>query len=152
MRAIAERLVECGLTMHPEKSKIVYCQDSNRTERFLNVQFTFLGFTFRPRKAMSKQRRLFTSFLPGVSSDAVKRMRKVVRGWRIPRQTPATLAELAQQYNSVIRGWWDTTERSIKLRCESPFNILIASLSSGPDASTRRCRGTSGAAWNGSAG
>src|ERR1043166_4983579 len=84
MRAIAERLVECGLTMHPEKSKIVYCQDSNRTERFLNVQFTFLGFTFRPRKAMSKQRRLFTSFLPGVSSDAVKRMRKVVRGWRIP--------------------------------------------------------------------
>ena len=56
---------------------------------------------------MSKQRRLFTSFLPGVSSDAVKRMRKVVRGWRIPRQTPATLAELAEQYNSVIRGWWE---------------------------------------------
>ena len=56
---------------------------------------------------MSKQHRLFTSFLPGVSADAVKRMRKVVRGWRIPRQTPATLAELAQQYNSVIRGWWE---------------------------------------------
>src|SRR5674476_409785 len=67
----------------------------------------FLGFTFRPRKAMSKQHRVFTSFLPGVSTDAVKRMRKVVRGWRIPRQTPATLAELAKQYNSVIRGWWE---------------------------------------------
>jgi group II intron reverse transcriptase/maturase len=107
MRSIAERLAECGLTMHPEKSKIVYCQDSNRTECFPNVQFTFLGFTFRPRKAMSKQHRLFASFLPAVSSDAVKRMRKVVRGWRIPRQTPATLAELAQQYNSVIRGWWE---------------------------------------------
>jgi len=107
MRSIAERLAECGLTMHPEKSKIVYCQDSNRTEPFPNVQFTFLGFTFRPRKAMSKQHRLFTSFLPAVSSDAVKRMRKVVRGWRIPRQTPATLAELAEQYNSVLRGWWN---------------------------------------------
>ena len=105
MRSIAERLAECGLTMHPEKSKIVYCQDSNRTDCFPNVLFTFLGFTFLPRKAMSKQHRLFTSFLPGVSSDAVKRMRKVVRGWRIPRQTPATLAELAEQYNSVIRGW-----------------------------------------------
>ena len=34
MRSIAERLAECGLTMHPEKSKIVYCQDSNRTESF----------------------------------------------------------------------------------------------------------------------
>jgi hypothetical protein len=85
----------------------VYCQDSNRTDCFPNVLFTFLGFTFRPRKAMSKQHRLFTSFLPGVSSDAVKRMRKAVRGWRIPRQTPATLAELAQQYNWVIRGWWE---------------------------------------------
>ena len=51
--------------MHPEKSKIVYCQDSNRTEYFPNVQFTFLGFTFRPRKAMSKQHRLFHQFLAG---------------------------------------------------------------------------------------
>jgi RNA-directed DNA polymerase len=107
MRSIAERLAECGLTMHPEKSKIVYCQDSNRTESFPHVQFTFLGFTFRPRKAMSKQHRVFTSFLPAVSADAVKRMRKVVRGGRIPGQTPVTLAELAEQYNSVIRGWWE---------------------------------------------
>jgi group II intron reverse transcriptase/maturase len=107
MRSIAERLTECGLTMHPEKSKIVYCQDSNRTKRFPHVHFTFLGFTFRPRKAISKPHRIFTSFLPAVSFDAVKRMRKVVRGWRIPRQTPATLAELARQYNSVMRGWWE---------------------------------------------
>lgn len=106
MRSIAERLAECGLTMHPDKSKIVYCADSNRTKSFPNVQFTFLGFTFRPRKAMSRQHRVFTSFLPGVSAEAKKRMRKTVRGWRIPRQTPATLAELAEQYNSVIRGWW----------------------------------------------
>jgi group II intron reverse transcriptase/maturase len=105
MRAIGARLAECGLAMHPEKSKIVYCQDSNRTESYPHVQFTFLGFTFRPRKAMSKQHRVFTSFLPGVSADAMKRMRQVVRGWRIPRQTPATLAELAEQYNSVLRGW-----------------------------------------------
>lgn len=106
MQAIAARLAECGLTMHPEKSRIVYCQDSNRIESFPHMQFTFLGFTFRPRKAMSRQRHVFTSFLPGVSADALKRMRKVVRGWRIPRQTPATLAELAEQYNSAIRGWW----------------------------------------------
>lgn len=107
MQSIAERLAQCGLTMHPEKSKIVYCADSNRTEPFPNVQFTFLGFTFRPRKAISQPGRVFTSFLPGVSADAKKRMRKTVRGWRISRQTPATLAELAEQYNSVIRGWWN---------------------------------------------
>lgn len=107
MQAIAARLGECGLTMHPEKSKIVYCKDSNRTGTHPNVQFTFLGFTFRPRAASSKHRRRFTSFLPAVSSDALKRMRQAVRSWRLHRRTPATLEELAQQCNTTIQGWWN---------------------------------------------
>jgi len=97
MRSIALRLADCGLTMHPEKSKVVYCKDSNRTASYPHVSFTFLGFTFRPRKAINRQSRAFTNFLPGVSADALKRMRKEVRGWRIHRQTPGTLVELAQQ-------------------------------------------------------
>lgn len=107
MQAIALRLAECGLEMHPEKSRVVYCNDSSRTATYKCVHFTFLGFTFQARKAISKQKRVFTSFLPGVSADALKRMRKVIRGWRIHRQTPGTLAELAEQYNPVVRGWWN---------------------------------------------
>jgi hypothetical protein len=107
MRSIALRLAECGLTMHPEKSKVVYCKDGKRTASYPHVHFTFLGFTFRPRKARGAQNRMFTSFLPGVSADALKRMRQAVRGWRIYRQTPATLAELAKQCNPAIRGWWN---------------------------------------------
>lgn len=106
MRSIALRLAECGLTMHPEKSKVVYCKDSKRTASYPHVHFTFLGFMFRPRRAGNRQKRAFTSFLPGVSPDALKRMRKEVRGWRIHRQTPGTLVELAQQYNPKTRGWW----------------------------------------------
>ena len=34
MRSIALRLADCGLTMHPEKSKVVYCKDSNRTASY----------------------------------------------------------------------------------------------------------------------
>ena len=107
MQSIALRLAECGLTMHPEKSKIVYCKDSNRTKQYPHVNFTFLGFMFRPRKALSKQRRLFTSFLPGVSADALKRMRQRVRGWKLNRQTQVTLAALASQYDPIIQGWWN---------------------------------------------
>lgn len=107
MRAIASRLDECGLMMHPEKSKIVYCKDGNRTLAYPNVQFTFLGFTFRPREAMSRYNRLFTSFLPAASNDALKRMRQTVRSWRIHRRTPATLDDLAQQCNPTIQGWWN---------------------------------------------
>jgi group II intron reverse transcriptase/maturase len=105
MRLIASRLEECGLTMHPEKSKIVYCKDSNRTKAYPIVQFTFLGFLFRPRMAQNKYGRYFTSFLPAVSDMALKRMRGEVRDWKLHRRTPEALEELAQRYNSKIRGW-----------------------------------------------
>ena len=106
MQSIASRLEECGLTMHPEKSKIVYCKHSRRAGTYPHAQFTFLGFTFRPRKALNKQNRPFTSFLPGASDDALKRIRQTVRGWKLHRQTSAKLADLARQYNPTIRGWW----------------------------------------------
>ena len=107
MRSIALRLTECGLTMHPEKSQVVYCKDSDRTESYPNVHFTFLGFTFRPRRALDRRKKAFTNYLPAVSADALKRMRKEVRGWRIYRQTAGTLDELARQYNPKIQGWWN---------------------------------------------
>jgi len=107
MRSIALRLMECGLTMHPEKSQVVYCKDSNRTESYPHVHFTFLGFTFRPRRALDRRKKAFTNYLPAVSADALKRMRKEVRGWRIYRQTAGTLDELARQYNPKIQGWWN---------------------------------------------
>jgi RNA-directed DNA polymerase len=106
MQAIAARLAECGLMMHPEKSKVVYCRDSNRTEAHPNVSFTFLGFTFRPRRAKNKYGRIFTGSVPGVSNEALKRMRQTVRGWRLHQQTPGKLAELADQCNPTVRGWW----------------------------------------------
>ncbi|MCY1225037.1 Group II intron, maturase-specific domain [compost metagenome] len=34
-------------------------------------------------------------------------MRAVVRGWQWSCRSPATLAELAEQANPVIRGWWN---------------------------------------------
>lgn len=70
MAAIRARLEVCLLTMHPEKSKIVYCKDSNRKAAYPTTQFTFLGFTFRPRAAWGNNGRRFTSFLPGASNVA----------------------------------------------------------------------------------
>lgn len=78
----------------------------NRRANYPHASFTFLGFTFRPRKALSKQDQLFTSFLPGASADALKRMRQAVRRWRLNRQTHVTLADVARLYNPVIQGWW----------------------------------------------
>ena len=41
--AIGQRMVEVGLRLHPEKTRIVYCKDSNRRGGYENVTFTFLG-------------------------------------------------------------------------------------------------------------
>ena len=106
-RAIEARLAECALTMHPDKSRVVYCKDSNRRSSHKHQQFTFLGFTFRPRTAFNNRGQRFTSFVPAVSDDALKRMRAEIRSWRLVRQTSINLEELSRKYNKTLRGWWN---------------------------------------------
>ena len=100
------RFRACGLELHAEKSGIVYCKDSNRRGDYASIQFTFLGFTFRPRKALNRRGQLFTSFLPGVSREAQERMRQQIRQWRLPRQTSSSLRAFSAQYDTVLTGWW----------------------------------------------
>jgi RNA-directed DNA polymerase len=103
---LAERLATVGLQLHPDKTKIVYCKDSNRHQDYEQVSFTFLGYTFRPRRAPTKDgKRSFTSFLPAMSGDALKDKGKIVRRWRLHRRATSDLAELAEWMNPVIRGW-----------------------------------------------
>jgi len=82
LEQIGERLIECGLTLHPKKTKIVYCADSNRREKTKRPrEFTFLGFDFKPRKTWNTARkRAFTGFDLGISHQAKVRIRKVVSG------------------------------------------------------------------------
>jgi RNA-directed DNA polymerase len=104
-RAIGDRLGQVGVELHPAKTKIVYCKDATRTGAHEHTAFTFLGFTFRARGARRKDGTGFTSFLPAVSDDALKRMGAVVRSWRLHRRTGRSLTELAAAINPIIRGW-----------------------------------------------
>lgn len=105
LAAIAGRLKDCKLELHPEKSGVVYCKDGYRRGDYPRIQFTFLGFTFRPRRAQSRSGQLWTSFLPAVSAAAIKRMHQRIREWHIPRQTPVGLRVLATRYNPILSGW-----------------------------------------------
>lgn len=102
---IRDRLAECGLELHPDKTKIVYCRDGYRRDQYPDVQFDFLGYSFQPRQAKSHRGNLFLSFLPAVSAKAGKAMRKVIRSWKTHRWTQLTLEELAKTFNPVLRGW-----------------------------------------------
>jgi group II intron reverse transcriptase/maturase len=103
--AIIERLAQVGLELNLDKTRIVYCKDSDRTGSHEHEQFDFLGYTFRPRLARSKAGKKFVSFLPAVSDDASKRMRRTIKRWRLHLRSGSTLADLAQEINSTVRGW-----------------------------------------------
>jgi RNA-directed DNA polymerase len=105
LAAIDVRLKECKLEMHPEKSGVVYCKDSNRRKMYPKVKFMFLGYEFRPRRVQRRDGKLWTNFLPAVSEAAKKRMRQKIREWQIPRETSISLHELAKRYNHHLRGW-----------------------------------------------
>src|SRR2546428_9148374 len=64
--AIGKRMEQVGLRLHPDKKKVVYCQDSNRRGSYVHTEFPFLGFTFRQRRARNKQGKSFSNFLPAI--------------------------------------------------------------------------------------
>lgn len=102
---IEERLAQCKLELHPEKTKIVYCKDDDRRGHYLNEKFDFLGFTFRARRSKNRWGKYFVNFSPAVSNKAAKRMRQEMRKWRIQLRSDKSLEDLSQMFNPTIRGW-----------------------------------------------
>ena len=102
---IRERFHACKLELHPGKTRIVYCKDINRLGDHPDIQFTFLGYTFRPRKAVDKYGRVYVNFSPAVSRDALKAMRQTIRGWRLQLKSDKSLADLSAMFSPVLMGW-----------------------------------------------
>ncbi len=103
--AIEKRLQECGLELHPEKTRIVYCKDDNRQENYENEKFDFLGYTFRARRSKNRYGKYFVNFSPAVSNKAAKAMRQKMRGWRLQLRSDKSIEDLGRMFYSTINGW-----------------------------------------------
>lgn len=103
--AIETRMVEVGLQLHPDKTRIVYCKDANRRGTHVHTSFTFLGYTFCTRSTRSKHGLMFAAFLPAVSRAALVDMGRQVRRWRLHLRVGENLADLARWLNPIVRGW-----------------------------------------------
>ncbi len=90
---------ECGLELHPEKTRIVYCQDINRKAEYPTTQFTFLGYTFRPRKSIDKYGRIYVNFSPAVSREDAVRHATDSRGWHLQLKCEKSLSDLSNMFN-----------------------------------------------------
>jgi RNA-directed DNA polymerase len=102
---LADRLKECGLELHPDKTKVVYCRDVHRQQEYETIQFDFLGYTFRPRRSKDRYGRIFVNFTPAISRRAAKALRQEIRGWRLQLKSDKSIEDLSRMFGAVIRGW-----------------------------------------------
>lgn len=105
LEEIKARLKECGLELHPEKTKIVYCKDSDRKGSYEHESFDFLGYTFRPRLSKNKMGKGFVNFTPAVSKQAATRIRREIRSWKIHLRSDKNIDDLARMFNVYVQGW-----------------------------------------------
>ena len=99
------RLRDCGLELHPEKTRVVYCKDSKRRGTYEHVQFDFLGYTFRPRRTVDREGRVRTGYSPAVSRQSMTAMRQSLRRWHIHLQSSLSIDDLARVLAPRVKGW-----------------------------------------------
>jgi RNA-directed DNA polymerase len=103
--ALSKRLEECGLQMHPEKTKIVYCKDDCRKDDYPNTKFDFLGYGFQTRGAKNRKGKLFTGFLPAISDKASNAIKDKIRECKTLNSGNSELPDIARELNPKLRGW-----------------------------------------------
>ena len=116
--AVRRRLQECGLELHPEKTRIVYCKDDDRPKDYEHMRFDFLGYTFQPRRAKNRRGKYFVSFLPAMSGKAAKRVRATMRSWKLAAtRNNQNLEALALLIDPPVRGWMNYYGRFYRSEC-----------------------------------
>ena len=103
--AIGTRLQECGLELHPDKTRIVYCKDDDRRSDHDHTKFDFLGYTFRSRRSKSRYGKYFVNFTPAVSQQSMKSIKEEMRSWKLHLRSDKSLEDLGRMFDSKIRGW-----------------------------------------------
>lgn len=107
IKRLTSRLKTCGLEIHPEKTKIVYCKDTNRSQEYEDICFDFLGYTFQPRRCINKQGKLHPNFLPAISKTSKKEIHRQIRSWHIQLKNDKSLEDLSKMFNPVLIGWFN---------------------------------------------
>ncbi|MDI2060684.1 MULTISPECIES: reverse transcriptase domain-containing protein, partial [Bradyrhizobium] len=146
-RALEARFAECGLRLHPEKTKIVYCKDANRSGAYPDQSFDFLGYSFRPRMANNRHGERFVSFSPAVSKKAGKRIQHTVRRWRLYRRSDLELVEIAKWVRPVLTGWVRYHGRFYPSKLQEELRAIDAYIVRWATRKYKRFRGHTLAVW-----
>lgn len=105
LSALETRLSECGLTAHPEKTKIVYCKKDKRKLTGYPVQFDFLGFSFLPIRKKLKVGGSFLQFDCKMSRKSKVRITQELKQSGFHNWSQCSIQDIANLLNPKIRGW-----------------------------------------------
>lgn len=105
MQLLENRFTQCGLQLHPEKTKIVYCKGGFNRGEYEHVAFDFLGYTFRPRWIETRRGRQGLYFLAAISQKSAKRIRQEINSWPWKYWRQKELADIRSYSENRLRGW-----------------------------------------------
>mgnify|MGYP001019224866 CR=1 FL=1 len=100
---IRDRFQEVGLAINEQKTTVVYIDTFERWN--VKTYFTFLGYDFKVRTLKNFKGELYRKCMPGASKEAMRRITRTVKSWRIHRSTAESVEQLAKRYNPILRGW-----------------------------------------------
>ena len=89
--AIAERMGEVGLALHPDKTRLVYCKDGKRRGGSEHTSFTFLGFTSGHGRCGARTGGTSPRPCAAMSPDALKAKGAELRTMRAHLRTTTSL-------------------------------------------------------------
>ena len=120
------RMQEFELTLHPEKTKIVYCKNYQRLETHDNESFTFLSYSFQPRTIKSKfgKAKRITVFSAAICNAAKTSIRTAIKEVLRTQWSTQTLEWFAAKLNPKIRGWINYYSRFNRDEAHGVFSYL----------------------------
>jgi hypothetical protein len=124
---IAARLAECGLELHPVKTRIVYCKDSGRSGSFEREQLTFPGVHVPAAAGQEQGWAFLCQLLARGQPEYADPDSTRDPGWRIHRRSDTTFAEVIAFVNTHVAGWAAHYGRVYKLEvravCRLPWTL-----------------------------
>ena len=126
LSSIRQRLQGFELELHPDKTKLVYCQNYKRKEAHEHNSFTFLSYSFQPRPRSNTfgRKMRFTVFSAAICCKAKAFIREKIRAVFNPRNTTVSLERTAIKLNPKIRGWLNYYSRFNAKEAAKVFEYL----------------------------
>lgn len=122
--AIARRLSACGLALHPEKTKLVFCKRGRRKSSCQVCKFDFLGYSFQPRTASNAEGQQFLAYDCAISHKSESKITAYLRSTKFHLWHQVDIEYIASYFNEKIIGWCNYYGRFGKYKLNRIFRIF----------------------------